>query len=174
MNNVMIDIETLATTPNAAILSVGAVFFDVNGNLGAEFEMAVNMRSAIEKRFVCKNTLAWWKKQPEEARSKAFYGHASMEKMLVDLYQFIAQGGSEVRVWGNGPTFDITILEHAFDQYGYRCPWKFFNVRCCRTVEDLSMLNRGDFEREGTHHSALDDAKYQAKYISAMIRNLTH
>lgn len=29
MNNVMIDIETLSTRKNAAIISLGAVFFDI-------------------------------------------------------------------------------------------------------------------------------------------------
>ena len=41
MNNVMLDLETMGKGPSAAIVTIGAVFFDpMTGELGAEFEGA--------------------------------------------------------------------------------------------------------------------------------------
>lgn len=52
--------------------------------------------------------------------------------------------------------------------------WKFYSVRDCRTVEDMAqgLVCRKDIERRGDHHNALDDAVYQAEYISAMWKAL--
>jgi exodeoxyribonuclease VIII len=74
-------------------------------------------------------------------------------------------------MWGNGATFDISMLEDAYRQYEIEIPWKFWNVRDCRTVLDMYESIRGGFNktvnRQGAHN-ALDDAKFQAQYITMM------
>ena len=50
-------------------------------------------------------------------------------------------------------------------------PWKFWNVRDCRTVLDMYESKRGGFNKSGNRagaHNALQDAIYQAKYITMM------
>ena len=48
MNHLMIDLETMGNKPTAPIVAIGAVFFDPkNGELGAEFYVAVNLGSAM-------------------------------------------------------------------------------------------------------------------------------
>jgi hypothetical protein len=77
-------------------------------------------------------------------------------------------------VWGNGATFDISILEDAYRQLDLEIPWKFWNVRDCRTVKDMYESARGGYEKKsgGTLHHALDDAKFQAQYICDMWKSL--
>ena len=47
MNNVMLDLETMGKGLSAAIVTIGAVFFDpMTGELGAEFEAHIDLRDS--------------------------------------------------------------------------------------------------------------------------------
>lgn len=49
MHNVMLDLETMGSGPRAAIVTIGAVFFDpMTGELGEEFEAAIDLRSSAK------------------------------------------------------------------------------------------------------------------------------
>lgn len=167
----MIDLETLGTTPDCFILSIGAAEFDIeSGEIGETFHQKIDPNSSQPGRVIDPGTVAWWDKQSEEARADVMSG----EMILTDVLSNFAKFVKSVRpgtVWGNGSTFDISILENAYE---YKAPWRFFAVSDCRTVEMLAnpRVTRAQFKREGTHHNALDDAIYQATYISAMIRHL--
>lgn len=175
MNNLMIDLETLGTKPNAPIIAIGAVFFDPKtGKLGNEFSATINPESAQEFRTADENTLKWWAKQSQEAKDRSFCGVSSMTDALNYFREFV-KTTKNVKPWGNGATFDISMLEDCFDQYGIKTPWQFWNVRDVRTVVDIGEmvgLMRDDVPFEGVPHVALDDAKHQAKYVSYMISNL--
>ena len=68
MQNVMVDIETLGTSSNSVILSIGAVEFD-NENLGAEFEVYIDPESCTDHGLVIDApTVMWWLGQSNEAR----------------------------------------------------------------------------------------------------------
>ena len=46
MNDVMVDLETLSTKPNAAIVSIGAVFFDPKtGELGDTYYQVIDIET---------------------------------------------------------------------------------------------------------------------------------
>lgn len=170
MNHIMIDIETLDTIYSAKILSIGAVYFDpMKNKLGSEFFEIVNSQRQLD-RTSSKDTIEFWRKQSREAK-KQLKGDVQLRDALEDLDLFI---DPDCRVWGNGATFDITILEHAYLSFDMSIPWKFWNVRDCRTVRELFESKRGGLDQNfnGTKHHALDDAKYQAKYISKMWRGL--
>lgn len=170
MKDVMIDLETLGTTPDAPIIAIGAVYFcRKTGALGDRFEATVDFNSACKGRRADPSTIKWWLGQSDAARKAVVRGDQGMECALKGLAAFIRPGS---RPWGNGATFDISMLEHAFRQYKLECPWKFWDVRDCRTVEDLAPVSRRSIRREGTHHSALDDAIHQARYISVMVMSL--
>lgn len=174
--DVMIDIETIGTHATAPVLSIGAVVFDRDkGPTQDTFYVEIDVSSAIKGRDVSGDTLKWWMKQSEEARKQAFGGTESMEEVLTQLTTYLAvvkgKYGS-YKVWGNGSSFDITILENLYQQYDMKVPWNFWDVRDCRTVEDISKVKRSSVKRKGTHHNALDDAIYQAQYITLMLRDL--
>lgn len=185
MKHVMIDLETLSLSNNAAIIAIGAVEFSIDEYLiGQKFEALIDITEAMRYGEVDGKTVCWWMEQSDEARNKAFSGSASMYAALNELCNFLCHisecGMKHVRstqledisVWGNGPKFDISILESAFEKFETVPPWKHYNVYDCRTVELLAdgIMQRDDFKRNGTKHSALDDAVYQATYVSSMIR----
>jgi len=80
------------------------------------------------------------------------------------------------RVWGNGATFDITIIENAMDKfkafYSHLLPpWKFWQIRDVRTLQDIATAaGCEDFKKtlpfSGIKHDALADAVFQAQYVS--------
>jgi exodeoxyribonuclease VIII len=75
-----------------------------------------------------------------------------------------------VLVWGNGASFDNAILAQCYRAVGMDFPWKFWNDRCYRTLKNLVL--DVPFERTGTHHNALDDARSQAIHASAILRRM--
>ncbi len=169
--DVMIDLETLCVKHTAKVISIGAVEFNVNtGHLGREFYCAVDRHTQAE-RTESQSTLNWWAKQSQEAQDAAFNAPDAglLSSALNGLRRFIKP--SQV-VWGNGSTFDISILE---DAYNFASPWKFFNVNDVRTVVRMAKVIGIDRPpmKVGTSHNALDDAIHQAKYTSTMWQALT-
>jgi exodeoxyribonuclease VIII len=168
--HLMIDLETLGLNPTAAIVGIGAVFFNPeSGELGKTFDKFVTVQSNMElDRTITPSTLEWWLKQPSAVREKMFTKEAiHLSTAMQEFSKFVVgvTGGKEYRVWGNGATFDITIMEDAYRCVKRRPPWKYRNVRDVRTLVDLtSHLPRTPFE--GVRHLALDDAVHQAKYVS--------
>lgn len=173
LEDVMIDLETLGTDSNAAILSIGAVFFNPKtGIMGRRYHQRVEFNSAINGGNVSTDTIKWWISQSAEAGADVVSGTLTLQEVLAEFADWLGTGN--VKPWGNGATFDVVILENAFRRQKMHVPWGFWNVRDCRTVEDLAtdIDSRENYERRGVHHNALDDAVYQAEYISGMVKNL--
>lgn len=168
LDDVMIDLETLSTNQDAAILSIGAVRFNPNtGEIADTFHERIDFNSAIVNGHVSMDTLKFWFAADGNAGKLVASGTRMLPEALTEFAEWLGQGSI---VWGNGATFDITILENTYKRLEMDTPWKFYDVRDCRTVEAMaeSICERSEFERSGTHHDALDDAKYQAEYISGM------
>lgn len=176
MEHVMIDLETMGVTPQAPIVSIGAILFDPNlnklGNKKNNETFYEELDYSEQDREPCQSTVDWWNTQSEAARN-ALGGLEDLPDVLIELAKFIPKNA---KVWGNGSTFDISMLEDAYRQYNMEIPWAFWNVRDCRTVVDMFETNRGGFgeSRRGNNHNALDDATNQAKYIIKMWRKLVY
>lgn len=177
MKNLMIDIETMGTLVNAPVLAIGAVFFDPKtGELGRRFYGAIDIADACRYGRPSGDTIRWWMGQGDDARKAAVAGKQSAETVFAGFRAFIQNQSGDVHPWGNGATFDISILEYAFLKItGEAAPWKFWNVRDCRTIKDIanSMGLSFDAPREGTAHQALDDAVHQAQWVSHYWQALT-
>ena len=171
LDHYSIDLETLGTRYNAAVISVGVQQFDPNsGKLGATFYKEIDFDSAIRAGKPTGDTIRWWMTQGEKAR-RIFAKSpekVSVAQALDELATWMRGMAGAPKVWGNGAGFDITILEHAYDNgcVGLREPWHFTNIRDMRTIVDAAGEAIKWPEREGVHHNALDDAIYQAKVIS--------
>ena len=169
--HLMVDLETLATTPNAAILTIGAVTFDPNSTkIYNEFYRRVELESldALDT-YIDDGTLEWWSKQDEAAQDEAFdpEGREPIRSVLDDFYKF-CMGSS--RFWSHGAAFDIVILEYYFRKINKPFPWNFWDVRDTRTIFDLGM----DPEMpQANKHNALEDAKRQAIGVQNMMRKLS-
>ena len=76
--DIMIDLETLATSTDAAILTIGAVKFDPFGSELKEpamesFYVKVDLDSCDRIGLVTNDdTIAWWASQSKEAQEAAF------------------------------------------------------------------------------------------------------
>ncbi len=186
MKDLMIDLETMGKGDNAAIVSIGACFFDPATNeIGAEFEVAVDLGSSVDAGGqMDADTVLWWLKQDDDTRGKLLRTCLVLPSALQRFNHFLQQHGDSenIKVWGNGASFDLVILRNAFTHVGSDkyVPWQFFNERDVRTVVDMGrrILNidpKRDVPFEGVRHSALADAVHQAKYVShiwqALVRN---
>ena len=169
--HVMIDLETMGLKPGSAIVSIGAVVFDPRYSKVSKvktFYRELDWES--QDRTIDEETRNWWERQPKVAQD-AMHGLDDLEAVLVELADWLPK---DCKVWGNGPTFDITILEDAYSQFGIEVPWKFWNIRDCRTIKDMYESARGGYEKKsgGVMHHALDDAIHQAEYVCYMWRSL--
>ncbi|WP_425962579.1 3'-5' exonuclease [Rhizobium nepotum] len=172
--NLMVDIETFGNRMDSAILTIGAVFFDPDtGEIGGEFYTAIDPDSACRYGRVTGSTVAWWLEQSEAARRAVVAGKTQLPEALAKLADFYAKH-PKAPIWGNGPTFDISILEHAYWRvHDKPAPWAFWNVRDCRTIKDLGdAIGYRIPKLEGTAHNALDDARHQAMWVIEIRRLL--
>lgn len=165
----MIDLETLGTTADCVVLSIGACFFDTETKeVGPTFLLNPNVEQQTTiGRKVNANTLKWWLEQDEKAKKVFSEPSFAIEDTLNLLSSWITTNDpkSEVRVWGNGSTFDISILENLYAQMKAPVPWKYSNVMDLRTFRRFVADNAKVSRIEGTHHNALDDAKNQAQFV---------
>lgn len=170
MKDISIDIETLSTRFDAAILSIGAVAFNRDtGELGERMYAEVDVDSAMAKGHVSGSTLEWWMQQDGQARQVFISTNKThLVVALGRLSRFLARH-PDAKVWGNGATFDITILEHAYASMGLTVPWKYFNIRDMRTIMEAATalgFDKRSMPFEGTKHNAVDDAAHQARVIA--------
>ena len=165
-NNVMVDLETMGTTPDAPIISIGAVIFD-NTQIIDGFYVNVDLKSSVEGgAIISPDTVMWWMKQSDGARNMLGKQTAHINEALVRFADWLPE---DVKLWGNGVDFDNAILKSAYDRAHIALPWKFYNNRCYRTIKNL--YPDVPFERTGAHHDAFHDAKSQALHL---IRIMSH
>ncbi|HFD2629662.1 TPA: 3'-5' exoribonuclease [Escherichia coli] len=176
-DHLMIDLETMGKNPDAPIISIGAIFFDPQtGDMGPEFSKTIDLETA--GGVIDRNTIKWWLKQSREAQSAIMTDEIPLDDALLQLREFIDENSGEffVQVWGNGANFDNTILRRSYERQGIPCPWRYYNDRDVRTIVELGKAIDFDARTaipfEGERHNALDDARYQAKYVSAIWQKL--
>ncbi|WP_411961727.1 exonuclease [Escherichia sp. F1] len=176
-DHLMIDLETMGKNPDAPVISIGAIFFDPQtGDMGPEFSKTIDLETA--GGVIDRNTIKWWLKQSREAQSAIMTDEIPLDDALLQLREFIDENSGEffVQVWGNGANFDNTILRRSYERQGIPCPWRYYNDRDVRTIVELGKAIDFDARTaipfEGERHNALDDARYQAKYVSAIWQKL--
>lgn len=169
--HVMLDIETLGTSADALICSIGAVKFDPHylqkdaGDVAPildKFHVGVDFVSAEQAGgTISASTVGWWL-QPERDSARQLLlalDRVDIGSALEGLAQWI--GNDSMPVWGNGATFDNTIVRSAYKRLGLEAPWKFWHDRCYRTLASLAPDIIAQAPR-AAHHDALADAEWQA------------
>lgn len=188
--DLMLDIETLSNTPNSVILSIAAVPFN-----GDTFEVAPR-EECFHEFFLAQSdlhegadinidTVMWWMRQSDEARDKLRIGQRRAShpyNVLNNLKNFVwsispeaadSYGTTPVRVWGNGASFDLPILENAFRRHQEQIPWRYSGHRCFRTLKTLLPQSRMPALMEPViAHDALEDAYAQAQNATAILKVL--
>lgn len=169
-NHCTIDLETMGNLPTSAITAIGVVMFDLEDNR-REFEVNVSLQSSMDKGMTVQgDTIMWWMNQSKDAQN------ALTDPKPVDLDialrmvdQFIrAHRAKSFTCWTHA-TFDAPIINYALNL----CDIKpAIHYREHRDIRTLTWLNRNSGPKatmpaQLTAHRALDDARYQADYISA-------
>ena len=163
--NIMIDLETLSTRPNSAILTIGAIAFSNSNPEISNFYRKIDSQSCLDIGMVqSEDTVEWWKKQNEKAREEAF-GPENRVNIKDALQDFITWVGtltpsiSNVYVWSNGSCFDCVILDDAFIRCELKTPWKYFNVRDTRTIYSIAGITH--LQMGKPDHTAIGDCRRQ-------------
>lgn len=172
--DVMLDLETLASSPNAAIIQVCATMFDpVKEEVGPSLVLDVSPARSAE---IDLETIIWWMDPNKaEAARRVFLqprGRETEISAVTKLTTFLQDHSDTDRliVWGNGANFDPVLLECLYRRTGIRVPWKFYNVHCFRTVKNRSKRRLAAPPFNGVKHDPKDDNLYQIQYLFAINR----
>lgn len=167
----MIDLETLSTRYDAAVVSIGVAIFnddkilDTNG-------------WALDPKYVTGHidpkTVMWWMQQGEAAREFSFSGKFMPSTVAFELKTLLAQYDVK-EVWSKDPHFDHVILTEwwaRIDQHVGEFPYHYRAPRSYRTLE-AEVLRAGFDESEWAQwnyvaHNPVDDAVTQARAVIKM------
>jgi hypothetical protein len=165
-NDIMIDIESLDTTPNCVILTIGAVRFDPRGEgvvERLELRPTIEDQTEIHNRSINEDTLRWWSTQSPAALEEALgdTGRTPFAECMATLYKFC---WNRRAVWSNGASFDCVVMESAWRQTSTMpnpIPWPFWSIRDTRTLYEIAGVSLKD-GGHSTSHKAVEDAERQA------------
>jgi len=171
--HLMVDIETMGNQSFSAIVSIGALEFDLlTGKTGKEFYVKIDLQSCIDQGLKMNaSTVLWWMKQNEEARIElAEPGGLYLEQALRQFSDFI--GDKDYFIWGNSARFDLGLLQNAYNVLGKSIPWNFRSERCLRTLVFFNEEIKKNWKFDGIAHNALSDCYNQVGYASEIFKSL--
>lgn len=184
MKSLMLDLETLDTGPDAAVISIGVCAFDQDRGIIASDGWAI--RPDDWHGVKNPNTIVWWSKQNECARDYSFNGKTPAIFAALKLKEFIATYGSsdaECEAWANDPDFDIVILRNWWQRVEKdegtslgRFPIHYRSSRSCRTIyaeaKRLGIYYDAAYSMASVAHNPVDDACNQARAVIQIRNNL--
>lgn len=181
--HIMLDLETLGTGRDAAVISIGAVRFNpVSGEILDRFYTNVTVASnKTLGRDIDPNTIEWWLRQDKPAQDallaepRVHLSQAAGQLLtwMLSLASDIKEFRKHARLWSNGPTFDEVIIRDVFAQLDLSFPVSYRGSRCMRTMIELGRAaGLQKPEVAGVRHNALDDAIHQAEGVARVMREL--
>ena len=187
-NHLMIDLETMGSTPGSVIASIGAAFFDPKEDYSIDlpedlpmFYRNVSINSCLKAGLtVEEETIFWWMGQGKEARDALSTPKpVSIQIALRELKDFYWKqkdvlGKGPIYVWGHGATFDQPMIAAAAKAIGTKEPWMFYNCRDTRTLYDLAFDGgkpKSAVDNTVKHH-ALHDSINQIVHVQEAYRVL--
>lgn len=170
----MLDIETLSTAVNAAVLSIGAVEFDpFSGEIKNEFYHELRLDQQNHRKIDI-GTVQWWVKQVTLDVKKAdIFRHTNttpVRNALILLKEFL--GDDEKSIWACDPDFDCAILSNLYVEYQLPTPWKYYEPKSVRTVRELAKLHKVPMPDQNKIHNSLEDCKRQVEEVVEFNRAL--
>lgn len=169
MRHMMIDFETLDTTPSAHVLTLGAcVFSPYDGEIFESFHYRFHDHQP--GRTISVATVKWWMEQDAKAKGSLEAGEALPIGTIVQMLRTEYQTYGCEAMWSNGPSFDGAILESLVRGEGLPSPCRYNEHRDVRTV---GMLAGERFKNtSGVAHDARSDAIEQALFVFRCYRKL--
>ena len=172
LRDVMIDIETLSSEQDAAVIAIGMAYFD-NDQILATAEFLIDPRYAIGDRNP--NTLSWWREQDFYVFNTMMSGHILPWEACDRMDQIIREWNPRA-AWANPPSFDMNLLRRMYSKCGKEFPIHFSNERCFRTfkklADELGISYREEAYANRVEHDAVSDAVAQAKATQIIAASL--
>lgn len=168
----MFDIESLATSKNAVVVSVGAVKFKMSGEVLDKKYWELNLREQEKKgRSLSSDTIRWWSMQSSEALSAIANGDRTpIEIFIKEFNHFIQEPGYYS---SKGTNFDLEIIANLYADYGQYAPFKYSKWFDARAIYILAKeLGIYDANRPEIPHNALSDAEYQTSVMIKVFNQL--
>lgn len=163
----MLDLETLSLEPNACIVAIGAVKFNIQDGILDKFTVNIDPFDAKRKGLhIDRDTVAWWKKQAPEISDKWKTDPQSLKDALTAFCLWF--GGRTAPIWGNSPSFDCVVIKEAMKYVAVPCPWNFRDENDYRTLCKVVPI---PFIKNDNLHSALDDAVSQTEHLLQILRS---
>ena len=168
MIDVSIDIETLALQQGASIATIGACA-ESPPRLDDFYVVIDDPGGVIEPSCV-----RWHVAQNDPAGNlgvEAVSLKVGLQKLSDWMEQIGANEKGEARIWSHA-TFDVPIIEAAYQRLGLEPPWDYRNCRDLRTLYDLAG-GCPPAQNERAHH-ALSDAVAQMQEIQFCLERIRH
>lgn len=171
MKDVMLDLETLGNGKNKCICQIGACYFDRDtGEIGETFKVNVDAKSHVKYGGeLDADTVYWWLNQSKEAQTSIISEpRVDIVEAFNKLNEFLT---SAKAIWSHA-TFDFVSIQETFKQLSIKPTFHYRVARDLRTIVDAGKVSIKSLVREGLHHDALEDCKFQVKYCVASLNNI--
>lgn len=170
----MLDLETLATTSDAVVLSIGAVEFEpFTGRILSEFYHILRLEDQSHRK-ISPDTIIWWFNNVNDKSKGVFTEEHKTPVRNALLYLSNFLGDDKKAIWACDPDFDCAILANLYTEYNLPCPWRYYEPRSVRTVREIATLHNILLEKSSTAHNALDDCKEQVKDVAKFNRAIAN
>ena len=169
---VMIDGETLGVNTNAPIVTIAAVFFDLNTSWTLPIHFRLDVQYQLDNGAKADwSTIRWWLQQKRAARNALM--ESPIECVSPDTFFYALDHYFEKlkpkTVWAKPATADLTWLTSLYEREDVQRPWSYDQERCLRTIIKAHDPH-GQLEPKfvGTPHDAKDDAVHQVWYLRVL------
>jgi len=172
----MLDIETMSTEPDAAIITIASAHFNprvinTDEELRAlpSFSMTIDLEDNERcGRHISAGTVKWWLSQSKGAQDDLLNSHQHKLSQVLQKFGLWVTNHPQkpTQAFANGPEFDHVILQNACKQLGVMWPFRYWQSQSLRTVQLMAWPD-GDMPdiTFGTAHNALDDVYKQIRVV---------
>lgn len=188
--DIIVDLETLGTDVDSTVIQIACSAFSLDtGELVGEpfvgFLALDTLKSEDLK--ATGSTLKWWLSQNHNTLNGIINNPFRMTHIGLweTFYHWLEQRmmeckekGEELKIWGNGISFDCAIVKHNLGER-YDTVFRFWNERDARTLVDLycrkAKISDRDFKNSilnENKHDAMSDIIWEAKFLSTAYNGL--
>ena len=188
----MVDIETLSTKPDAAILSLAVTPFDIRtGKIGSHYYEKIELADCLKLGLrVSANTFYWWLQQSQKARNELLHDRKPLYDVLTGMIELISniQFSSlksaaretktateeelkslipRIALWSNPKEFDLVILQNVFEACEiWQTPWDWrYDKFCLREYVRIAPNFKETYKFDGVAHDPRIDNENQIKIL---------
>lgn len=169
ITRLMVDIETMDTVSNAAVVQIGAVVIEPDLSITRQYVMAIDPEDARKYGMVGVATMKWWDEQETHIREHVFAGKELSFNVVEDFAAWVESTGA-TEVWAQGPQFDLVVLENLYRAHSRAAPWAYNAGRDLRTLKAL--FDARSPLSNLAQHDALADANKQANDLVTILKRL--